>query len=92
MAEYISKQAIFDAIKVPGKDRQVSLHGAVADFIVQVAAIPAENVAPVVHCKDCKYSWEDIGGLTCSHGLCVDCIVPEDFFCADGAKREVDNG
>ena len=43
---------------------------------------------PVVRCKDCEYSWEDIGGLTCSYGRCVDCIVREDFFCADGVKRE----
>lgn len=41
----------------------------------------------VVHCKDCKNSWEDIGGLCCSHGVCVDCTVPEDFFCADGERR-----
>ena len=42
---------------------------------------------PVVHCKDCKHSWEDIGGLCCSHGVCVDCTVPEDFFCAHGERR-----
>lgn len=42
---------------------------------------------PVVHCKDCKHSWQDIGGLCCSHGVCVDCTVPEDFFCANGEKR-----
>lgn len=50
---------------------------------------PAADVAPVVRCKDCEYSWEDIGGLTCSYGCCVDCVVREDFFCADGVKREV---
>lgn len=44
---------------------------------------------PVVHCKDCKSSWQDIGGLCCSHGVCVDCTVPEDFFCA-GGEREND--
>ena len=42
---------------------------------------------PVVHCKNCKHSWEDIGGLCCSHGVCVDCTVPEDFFCAAGERR-----
>lgn len=52
---------------------------------------PAADVAPVVRCKDCEYSWEDIGGLTCSYGCCVDCVVREDFFCADGVKREVAN-
>lgn len=47
--------------------------------------------APPVRCKDCRHSYEDIGGLTCSYGCCVDCIVREDFFCADGVKREVAN-
>lgn len=42
---------------------------------------------PVVHCKDCKHSWQDIDGLCCSHGVCVDCTVPEDFFCAYGERR-----
>lgn len=50
--------------------------------------IPAVDVALVVRCKDCKYSWEDIGGLACSYGCCVDCIVREDFFCADGERKE----
>ena len=45
---------------------------------------------PVVHCKGCKHSWQDIGGLCCSHGVCVDCTVPEDFFCAHGEKRRAD--
>lgn len=54
----------------------------------EIAEMPAADVVPVVLCKDCEHSWEDIGGLTCSYGCCVDCIVREDFFCADGVKRE----
>lgn len=50
------------------------------------ASAPAADVAPVTRCKDCKHSWEDTGGLCCSYGPCVDCIVPEDFFCAYGVK------
>ena len=42
---------------------------------------------PVVHCKDCKHSYQDIDGLCCSYGVCVDCTVPDDFFCAYGEKR-----
>lgn len=49
-------------------------------------SIPTADVAPVTRCKDCKHSWEDTGGLCCSYGPCVDCIVPEDFFCAYGVK------
>lgn len=55
--------------------------------------IPAADVAPVVRCKDCKHSWEDLGGLTCSHGVCVDCVVFGDFYCANGERKEgADNG
>ena len=61
----------------------------IADLMDIFAEIPAADVAPVVHCKDCEYRWEDIGGLTCSYGCCVDCVVREDFFCADGVKREM---
>ena len=50
--------------------------------------IPAADVAPVVRCKDCKHSWEDIGGLCCSHGVCVDLTVPDDFYCAYGIRKE----
>lgn len=41
---------------------------------------------PVVRCKECIHSYEDIDGLVCGHGACVDCIVRRDFFCADGEK------
>ena len=52
-----------------------------------VASAPAADVAPVVRCKDCKHSWEDIGGLCCSHGACVDLTVPGDFYCAYGERK-----
>ena len=52
-----------------------------------IEALPAADVAPVVRCKDCKHSWEDIGGLCCSHGACVDLTVPGDFYCAYGERK-----
>lgn len=45
----------------------------------------------VVRCKDCEYSYEDIGDLVCSHGVCVDCIVPPNFYCAEGKRRDEDD-
>ena len=45
-----------------------------------------DDVATVVRCKDCCHSYDDIGGLTCSYGPCVDCIVPEDFYCKHGER------
>lgn len=54
---------------------------------------PTVDAVPVVRCKDCKHSWEDIGGLTCSHGVCVDCVVLGDFYCANGERNDgADNG
>jgi hypothetical protein len=53
----------------------------------EVECSQPSDVAPVVRCKDCKHSWEDIGGLCCSHGVCVDLTVPGDFYCAYGERK-----
>lgn len=54
---------------------------------------PNVDAEVVVRCKDCKHSWEDLGGLTCSHGVCVDCVVLGDFYCANGERKKgADNG
>lgn len=58
------------------------------DAIDMIEDTTAADVAPVVRCKDCKHSWEDIGGLTCSHGVCVDCAVLADFYCAYGERKD----
>ena len=58
-----------------------------ASHIAKYIATTVDAV-PVVRCKDCRHSYEDIDGLVCGHGTCVDCLVREDFFCADGVKRE----
>lgn len=57
-----------------------------------VKEFSAADVAPVVRCKNCKHSWEDIGGLCCSHGTCVDLTVPGDFYCAYGERKNGDGG
>ena len=60
-----------------------------ADVVISdIKGMKAADVATVVRCKDCKHSWEDIGGLCCSHGVCVDLTVPDDFYCAYGIRKE----
>ena len=54
----------------------------------QVDNAPTVDAVVVTRCKGCKRSWEDIGGLCCGYGPLVDCIVPEDFFCAYGKPKE----
>ena len=84
MGDYISRDMVIARLtKVEVTNRLATM----TDAKREIAEMSAADVASVVRCKDCEYSWEDIGGLTCGYGRCVDCIVPEDFFCADGAKR-----
>lgn len=52
-----------------------------------VDSIPTVDAAPVVRCKDCEYSYDEISYLCCSHGVCVDCEVPPNFYCAYGKRR-----
>ena len=52
---------------------------------------PTVDAVPVVRCKDCRNSYEDIDGRICSFGPCVDCVVPDDFFCSKGERRMSDD-
>lgn len=46
----------------------------------------SHDVVEVVRCKDCKHSYESIQRV-CSYGVCVDCVVEDDFFCKDGRAK-----
>lgn len=87
MAEYIEREALLDSIC--HETCRIAFCGATnCAFMAKVCSAPAADVAPVVRCKGCKHSWEDIGGLCCGYGPLVDSIVPEDFFCAYGKPKE----
>ena len=57
---------------------------ALADAVEEMPTVDAEVV---VRCKDCEYSYDDLSGMCCSHGVCVDCEVPPNFYCAYGKRR-----
>ena len=54
---------------------------------MKMLAEEAVDAVPVVRCKDCEYSYDEISYLCCSHGVCVDCEVPTNFYCAYGKRR-----
>ena len=56
-----------------------------------IDSIPAADVAPVIRCKDCKHSYEDAFGRACDYGICGDCTVSDDFYCASGKPKEGTN-
>lgn len=57
----------------------------IAHYIDRLASVDAVEV---VRCKDCEYSYDEISYLCCSHGVCVDCEVPPNFYCAEGKRRD----
>ena len=86
MTEYIERDALLDNISAAVKHRGMGeiIGKALMRYVKRQ---PAADVAPVTRCKDCKHSWEDISGLCCSHGVCVDLTVPGDFYCAYGERK-----
>lgn len=96
MAEYIERSAVFEQFDNADADvcetddfGGVDYGFGMKNIKELINAIPTADVAPVVRCKDCKHSWEDISGLCCSHGVCVDLNVPGDFYCAYGKRKDV---
>lgn len=59
MSEYIDRQVLLDAIPPTKEDKQISLYGAVADFISLVCDVPAADVAPVVHGRWIRFKEPD---------------------------------
>ena len=53
---------------------------------------PTVDAVPVVRCKDCIHSYDDLVGLCCTCGPYVDCVVQPDFYCADGKRRGAAHG
>lgn len=50
--------------------------------------LPTVDAVPVVRCKDCIYTRNLYGRLVCKYGTCSGCILREDFFCANGTRKE----
>ena len=96
MAKYIDRDSLIEWLK---RIRLIDLSDGLGicrvimedDFKKAIKNMPENiivDVAPEVRCKDCKHSWEDLRGLCCSYGVCVDCTVPDDFYCAYAIRKE----
>lgn len=92
MAEYVDRKKFENVLKIAdsiakanGKDKDRQIW---ARAIRLLNDMPTVDVAPVVRCKDCKHSWEDISGLCCSYRVCIDLTVPDDFYCAYAIRKE----
>ena len=54
------------------------------DFADMISNATTVDAVEVVRCKDCIHSYEEFGLLCCTCGPFVDCVVPPEFYCADG--------
>ena len=59
---------------------------------LQIAISPTVDAVIVVRCKDCIHCYDDIGGLCCTYGAYVDCVVQPEFYCADGKSKKMREG
>lgn len=87
-AEYIEREAANEALRECVRAYPNSFYNGIEVARSAIRKLPTADVVPVVRCKDCKHSYEDLCGRVCSYGVSVDCVVPDDFFCADGAKMD----
>ena len=87
MAEYIGRDAAINAI-----NEQNAFTMTRVSLIDRLNAITAADVAPVVYCRECEHSYEAVGGRVCAYGVCVDCEVPDDFYCGNGKRGETGEG
>ncbi len=91
MAKYIKCEAVLELIRPDDpNDERCAVTVATAKRLIRHAltVAPAADVAPVVRCKDCANSYEDAFGRVCAYGICVDCTVPDDFYCASSKPKE----
>lgn len=85
MSDLISRQKTIDEVDKYFDGLPIQGH---YDMVQIIKNMPTIDAVPVVRCKDCKNMYEDGGGTVCVYGAFVDCITPNDFFCAFGERSE----
>lgn len=89
MAEYIDRKSLIDEFDRLGLGEHSVVERVFSDGVrTIIAGIPAADVAPVVHCKDCAHRTE-MGncGHPRHHGI-LPSAYPYDF-CSYGERNEV---
>lgn len=65
------------------------MRGGIRKALRCIEQAPTVDAVVVTRCKDCANSYEDAFGRVCAYGICVDCTVPDDFYCASSKPKEV---
>ena len=88
----IDANKLIEALPIVTEDKQITLYGAVADFMVMISAMPTEDAVEVVRCKDCKHydnsegiQWCKLNSKFYPGGFDWHSF-PEDGFCSCGER------
>ena len=95
MAKYIDREAFIEWLKrIPLKDLsdgsglcRIIME---EDFKKAIKKMPKGiivDAVPVVRCRDCIHCYEEFGLLCCTCGPNGECVVPPEFYCADGKRK-----
>ena len=99
MAEYIEKWSVVNRLidienefqqYKPFQGFEHAMHRKICEAEIAIGKAQVADVAPVVRCKDCEYSYNISGRRRCSHGTCCGRAVPPNFYCAEGKRKEPD--
>lgn len=109
MANYFDCAALMGQLtsaEMQRKLKQASGAEAYNKFLLLVNGAPVADVAPVVHCKDCRY-WGDADGISTNvdgvrfarcrahnhyvAGMHIGWCYAEDDFCSYGAREDGDS-
>ena len=93
MSEYIDRDKIFSTW------RSIPAPASLTSLAEAISKTPAEDVVPVVRCKDCKWFYEtkdEMDSLLClnrqwDNGQPWRAAVKLDDFCSYGERKEPDN-
>lgn len=90
MSEYIEREALYKALTNAAVNDKFKSLGTWTTAICVLHDLPAADVAPVVHCKDCAHRTE-MGncGHPRHHGI-LPSAYPYDF-CSYGARMDGDS-
>ena len=92
MAEYIKREAVLRAVQGQRSPCRSPAQNRMLDCLkADVIRISAADVAPVVRCKDCKHHEdEEIRMVYCPN--IIGGWVGENWFCADGERKDGGDG
>lgn len=91
MDECIERKKLYNDLVLLAKYEMGERQQGILGCAETVRIFSAADVAPVVRCRDCEYSDDEISYLCCTHGVCADCEVPPNFYCAEGKRKDGDD-